>query len=94
MPEWGGGAAGAVILLVVVVTAVCAWKKESITEWIRRAFRVKATDEIKRTQGRAEGTVPQHMVGTLPLLKSTTIHTFYRLTIASSSLLEGTINIV
>ena len=41
-----GGAAGAVILLVVVVTAVCAWKKEGITEWIRRAFRVKATDEV------------------------------------------------
>ena len=46
MPEWGGGAAGAVILLVVVVTAVCAWKKEGITEWIRQAFRVKATDEV------------------------------------------------
>ena len=42
----GGGAAGAVILLVVVVTAVCAWKKEGITKWIRRAFRVKATDEV------------------------------------------------
>ena len=42
----GGGAVGAVILLVIVVTAVCAWKKEGITEWIRRAFRVKATDEV------------------------------------------------
>ena len=42
---WGGGC-GAVILLVVVATAVCAWKKEGITEWIRRAFRVKATDEV------------------------------------------------
>ena len=43
---WGEGAAGAVILLVVVSTTVCAWKKEGITEWIRRAFRVKATDEV------------------------------------------------